>query len=295
MSRPFRSTAITFVLTAVGLTATALTGCTSAPPPPASPTACNGHDSLCFKRYDEVAYATTHNAHSLFGPFIAPNQDKNIPTQLNDGVRGLMLDTYDSGAGTEVKLCHGSCAGGSTSLVAALNDLRSFLEAHPRDVVTIILENYATTANLNSAFNQAGLAGYLYTGTQAPWPTLKSMVDSGKRLVVMTDTGGGAYPWLIPVFNVAFETDWEASSVDALNHCRRRRGTVGAELFILNHFVTAIGGSMPAADQANKNPFLIDRANTCAAAFNELPNFVTVDYYQHGGGLFQAVNTLNGV
>ena len=56
---------------------------------------CNGYESLCFKKYNEVAYLTTHNSFSSFEDgFYLPNQNLNISSQLNQGVRAFMLDVY---------------------------------------------------------------------------------------------------------------------------------------------------------------------------------------------------------
>ena len=63
---------------------------------------CNGASDSCNKRYDEVAYLTTHNAfNSGQDGFSFPNHSTNIETQLNAGVRGLMIDVYDDN-GTSV-------------------------------------------------------------------------------------------------------------------------------------------------------------------------------------------------
>lgn len=63
---------------------------------PALGTVCNGHAELCDRPYNDVAYATTHNAMSVAsspGWFI-PEQADPIPTQLDQGVRGLLIDVW---------------------------------------------------------------------------------------------------------------------------------------------------------------------------------------------------------
>nr|GMD56902.1 PI-PLC X domain-containing protein At5g67130-like [Ipomoea batatas] len=67
------------------------------------------NNSLPFNKY---AFLTTHNAFSITGwssrtgvPNVAPkNQEDSITQQLNNGVRGLMLDVYDFRG--DVWLCH---------------------------------------------------------------------------------------------------------------------------------------------------------------------------------------------
>ena len=57
---------------------------------------CNGYESLCDKKYNEVSYFTTHNAYnSAQDGYNLPNQNYNIKTQLNNGIRAFMLDVYD--------------------------------------------------------------------------------------------------------------------------------------------------------------------------------------------------------
>ena len=57
---------------------------------------CNGSTDLCQRKYNEIAYLTTHNAYnSDQSGLLFPNQTNNIATQLQDGVRGLMIDVYD--------------------------------------------------------------------------------------------------------------------------------------------------------------------------------------------------------
>jgi len=66
--------------------------------PVASPVvdACNGHPELCERRFDQVALATTHN--SMGGGDIAdwmfPNQQKGIRAQLENGIRGFLIDVH---------------------------------------------------------------------------------------------------------------------------------------------------------------------------------------------------------
>jgi hypothetical protein len=56
---------------------------------------CNGSESLCDKRLDEVVLPATHNSMSvpLKGWFSA-EQERPIAGQLDDGIRGLLLDTH---------------------------------------------------------------------------------------------------------------------------------------------------------------------------------------------------------
>ena len=57
---------------------------------------CNGSSKLCDRPLADVALPATHNAMSAADVpgFFFPNQDRGIPQQLDDGVRGLLIDAH---------------------------------------------------------------------------------------------------------------------------------------------------------------------------------------------------------
>jgi hypothetical protein len=260
---------------------------------------CNGAAELCDRRYDEVAYATTHNAFAASSEgWVFANQTPGLSQQLADGVRGLMLDVWEWPTGSHVPyLCHGTCELGQTPglrepLVDGLTRIRAFLDAHPAEVVTLILESYVSAADFAAAFAASGLLPYALAHTiGTPWPTLEQMIDAGSRVVVLTDSGGGAYPWYLPVFGVAFETDFD-NATPADFSCVDNRGSPGSDLFILNHFLTQLLGQPALADLVNHEPYFGDRARECWRFQGRIPNFVTVDFYEIGD-LLAVTRSLN--
>lgn len=252
---------------------------------------CNGSPALCDRRFDQVAYATTHNAMSnMDDGFVGPNQRYSVRRQLEDGVRGLMLDThYNAG---QVSLCHAYCQLGITPLVETLTDIRDFLVRHPYEVVSIIFESYVSAADTQAAFAAAGLLDLVHSQPIGqPWPTLAEMIAADRRLVVFTDSQGGTYPWYHQVWSYAFETHYSWANPQAMN-CNPNRGDPSHSLFILNHFLTQVFGSPELASQVNFNPFFIDRALQCEAERGTLPNFVTVDFHDIGD-TYAVVDALN--
>ncbi len=264
-------------------------------PPAVLPTTCNGDESLCAKRFDEVAYPTTHNAFSTTADhFLAYNQTNRIPRQLEDGVRGLMLDIYEVKG--EVLLCHGGCSSvfGSIPLVDTLVEIREFLRCHPGEVVSIIFESYATPELTRDAFVASGAIDYVHAqAVDAPWPTLAEMIAADERLVVFTDAGGGAYDWYHDVWAYARETPYEAKTPDDLS-CTGGRGPLDGGLLIFNNFLTNPLASPDLAEMVNHDPFLIDRINECETELDQFANFITVDFYEIGD-LFEAVSMSNGL
>jgi hypothetical protein len=58
--------------------------------------ACNGSADLCGRRLDEVVFPATHNSMSSaeITDWMFPQQERSIPAQLEDGIRGLLLDVH---------------------------------------------------------------------------------------------------------------------------------------------------------------------------------------------------------
>jgi len=267
-----------------------LAACAEEPPP--IPDTCNGAETLCARRFDEVAYPTTHNAMSnLDEGWVNPNQLHGITRQLEDGVRALMLDThYDDDF--EPALCHTLCQLGRTGLVDGLSEIERFLSSHRGEVVTIIFESYVTAEETAAAFESSGLIDYVHRQrADEPWPTLRELIDADERLIVFTDADGGAYDWYLPVWEFAWETHFSNREATDFT-CDINRGSMDNSLFILNHFLTQTIPKQEFAEQVNVNPFFIDRATECMTESGRLPNFVTVDFYSIGD-LFPVVDALN--
>jgi len=257
-------------------------------------TKCNGREALCERRYDQVSYPMTHNAMSnAAAGWGVPNQNFGITRQLNDGVRGLMLDTYDEDG--ELLLCHVTCLAGSQPLVEGLGQIKAFLDENPNEVISIIFENYITHAQTASAFEDSGLIDFVYAhDASEPWPTLSELIDAGARLVVFQETlpEEAEYPWLMNIWENAWETPFSFATPEDFV-CDPNRGDPDNPLFLLNHFLTGLGGSPDLAEMVNYDPLFIDRAQQCEQEGEALPNFVAVDFYDIGD-LFDVVDTLNG-
>ena len=259
---------------------------------------CNGSADLCSKQYNEVAYLTTHNAfNSDEDGLLFPNQSYNIASQLNDGVRGLMIDVYDY-FGTPTAY-HSTFLLGTIPLSDIFNDIKTFLDNNPNEIVTIILECYVTANDIEDEINQSGLSSYLYTHNNSiGWPTLENMIDNDNRLVIFTDEddASSSQSWYHYVWDYAVETHYSVNTINDFI-CNFNRGDPVNDLFIFNHFVTdaILGyGLYTESNDVNSNPFFITRALDCQTQTNKFPNFVTVDYYELGDGL-AVVDELNGL
>jgi hypothetical protein len=281
--------------------AAALCGCHSAPPP----TACNGSDALCSRPYDQVAFAGTHNSFATTEEkYGSPDQTHTVDRQLADGIRVLHMETFPFDAGAPW-VCHALCEIGGRPLADALGTIRAFLDAHPREVVTLLLETTKLQASdVQAAFASSGLLARVHPqALGAPWPTLGELIDRDERVVVLVDGSGGEgvpstgpppYPWYLDRWQFTEETPWNNAQPSDLLRCNIDRGTPGAPLLTVDHFLEAPVTNPAMADTVGNDPFFVDRIRTCAGALGHVPNFVLVDYYEVGD-LFRVIDVLNGV
>ena len=201
-----------------------------------------------------------------------------------------------------IYLCHGFCEIGAVSLSSALTELRSFLVSHPGAVVVVINQDEGVSPNsISHAFERAGLLDLVYRGPLGPFPTLREMVDSNQRLVVMAENDAGDIPWYHLAYRHALqETPYRFRTTAALTDqvaysCRPNRGPASAPLFLLNNWVDTT--PVPRASNAavvNARGTLLTRSRTCQRIRHRLPNLVAVDFFRRGDVL-GVVNALNGV
>lgn len=326
----------------------AASGGTGTPPPGSGP--CNGHEQLCDRPLNEVALPATHNSMSVPLPgWYSAEQDRPIPEQLRDGVRGLLIDTHyadrlpngrirtviDDAAAREtagrdgigpeavdaalrirarlgfkgrgergIYLCHTFCELGATKLDEVLGQLRRFLVANPGEVVVVVNQDAITPADFVAAVRRAGLERHVYRGpVDGRWPTLRQMIASDQRLVLLAEEHAGGAPWYRPAYARALqETPYAFGRVGQLTDPARRpascvpnRGPSSAPLLLLNHWIST--DPLPQPTQAatvNAYGPLLARARACAAIRHRTPNLVAVNFYRRGD-LMRVVDALNGI
>jgi hypothetical protein len=176
-------------------------------------------------------------------------------------------------------LCHGFCELGATPLVSMLEGVRDFLVSHPGEVLILVVEDYATPADIAAAFRESELERFVYRGApRPPWPTLRELIDSDQRVLVLGENDTTGVPWYHPAFEVLQETPYKFTSPEELS-CRPNRGSAGAPLFQINHWIETLPAPKPSnAAIVNAHDFLLERARRCQRERGLLPNIIAVDF-----------------
>src|SRR5215469_12328796 len=162
-------------------------------------TPCNGHTALCDRQYSNVTFIGTHDS-AFVGYLPTENQHFTVAQQLSAGVRFLQAQTHVLNG--KLELCHTSCVEENAgTLQNYLSTVKSFLDANPHEVVTLLLVNgdFQSPTLFDQTFKAVGLDTYAFVPATSPnplpigsWPTLGQMIVAGKRLVVFLG-------WLVPV------------------------------------------------------------------------------------------------
>ena len=286
---------------------------------------CNREEALCARTFNNVAYATMHNAFATSQDgFVFAQHRACMRSGLKSGIRAFMLDAYLITASDELKLCHESCRWGSSSLTKALLMFEEFLRLNPREIVTIIWEfgvdgrdkktpedKASLKRLLGIAMRSTGLFPYLYSKEPGQvWPTLNEMIAKDSRLVSLTDTWTSLdESWDMYMWDYTFETKFDSKSqADLDKSCVANRGSSGNALLILNHFtiVGAIGIDTKVTNTLaqytgidtlfgiNQEPYMWNRISDCTECLGRFPNFVTVDFWE-SSDVIPLVKKLNSV
>jgi hypothetical protein len=190
-------------------------------------------------------------------------------------------------------LCHGFCELGAQPLGSWLSTLADFLVQHPDEVVQLVIEDYVAPEDLAAEFDTSGLSDLVYRGTgQAPWPTLRALIDTRQRVVVMTESGRPGVPWILPAFDVMQETPYKFRKPLEMSCAVNRGGTQGT-LFQINNWIDTTPAPKPSnAAVVNAHDALLARARRCQEERGLKPTILAVDFYRTGDvvGVARALN-----
>ncbi len=213
--------------------------------------------------------------------FEAAQRIRDRMVGVDEGHRGLYF-------------CHGFCELGAYLVAPALGDIRNWLLVNPGEVLLLVIEDYVTPEEIAEAFEASGLLEFVYTGPIAPWPTLRSMILSGGRVLVFTESGKPGVAWIHPAFSSFQETPYTFHAPDEFS-CKPNRGGSSGTLFQVNHWIETTPAPRPSnAEIVNTYDALLQRAKTCQRERGLRPTYLAVDFGDIGE-IVNATRTLNGL
>ena len=242
---------------------------------------CNGMSILCDRSPAEVFFAGSHNSMSSSEEeWLAPNHHHSIPTQLRNGIRALNIDTY--WWEEEAYMCHGFCEIGAQPLSWATDHIALFLEEDPNNVLIVTFQSTLTAEQTLDAFTQSGIEGELYThNVDTEWPSLQTLIDNRKRLLVFSNSGGGVNGYMEQWLHWV-DTPYSASTIEDFDCYYDRGDPQNASLFNINHFLTAPIALPELAEEANQEEVLRTHIDSCITEHGRIPNQILVDFYSIG-------------
>ncbi|KIP01290.1 hypothetical protein PHLGIDRAFT_17300 [Phlebiopsis gigantea 11061_1 CR5-6] len=311
---------------------------------------CNGQAELCNRSYGNVTFmggmlfyvspkrelslTLRHIAHDSFAfssdPLaLARDQEVNIPSQLNLGVRLLQAQAHVYVAHSlrnphltpqrrvvitafSISATPALFDGGTVQ--AYLTTVNTWIRANPNEVLTFIFTNPdgASLPDLwDPAFQDSGIADLLYTPPTVPmkqsdWPTLGDLIDSGKRIITFLDAGADtdrSVPYILPEFEMVWETPFSVTNSSFPCSVDRIAGPLATtdHMYMINHSLninlldTGVIISDPEdASTTNGVASILANAAGCEPlSAGRAPNFVLLDFVNLGTGK-QAVDQLNG-
>ncbi|TAQ87374.1 hypothetical protein B7494_g4300 [Chlorociboria aeruginascens] len=280
-------------------------------------TACNGNAAFCSRQWSNVSLVGTHDS-AFVGDLPTDNQAKTPTEQLDAGIRFLQAQTHNNSIDflDPLHLCHTSCLEKDAGrLDDYLSDIKTWLDANPNEVVTLLLTNGDNNlaSDFGTAMVNSGLSSYAYapSGQLAldEWPTLQELIDSNTRLIMFLDYGANitSVPYILDEFLYFFETAFDVTT-PTFPSCdlNRPAGSSGAGLmYIVNHFLDLdiFGngdilipdtGALATTNAATGTGSIGAQAALCEQEWGRVPNLVLVDFFDTGD-VFTAQNNLNGV
>ena len=161
----------------------------------------------------------------------ASEQDSVSPASVEAALR-LRGRLGFRGEGTRgMYLCHTFCELGATPLEDGLKDIHDFLATHPAEVVVMVNQDYVKPADFVQAIDDADLTPYAFTPPKgAQWPTLREMIEDGRRLVMLAENRAGAAPWYQLAYErLTEETPFDFGSAAGADRRGRARGRLPPE------------------------------------------------------------------
>lgn len=261
---------------------------------------CQGIEGICDLRLNQVLFAGAHNSYaSADKGFAVPNHELETKLSLEAGFRDIGVDMCNCDG--HYVLCHGWCSFGQRSPVQVFSEIVTFLNSHPTEIIVINMEinsradQEVTLDGIYNVLTQVnGMTDMLYQhGNPAEeWPTLRTLRDAGKRIVLFHYNGANCDADDCPVgmnyyWDHAVDTKYSFRSLEEISvtstSCVIGRGADRGSnhFFAVNSFVAV--DKISTSVTINSKNFANRRIDDCSSVNENLPvTTYYVDFWSLG-------------
>ena len=285
---------------------------------PQAQVGCNGHVELCDRKYSNITQKATHDS-AFVGILPTDDQDVDVTTQLDAGVRFLQAQTHRNVFGT-LSLCHTSCfLRDAGSVESYLQDIKEWLDTHPKEVVTLLLTNgdNVRVSEFDEVFSASGIQPYAYIPGPShnpavldSWPTLGELILNDTRLIAFLDYGAmDTVPYILPEFLYFWETPFDMTDpsfpqciIDRPPSLVETPAIAQQRMYIVNHYLDTemLGMDVPDRRDARKtnaatgSESIGAQVSLCQQEHGRAPKGILVDYFEKGD-VFKVQDALNNL
>ena len=235
-------------------------------------------EDIVFKHYDESIFVISN----FSGTDATLNENKSVQQLLDANIGGFRF--YLEWERQQNQLMLLNSRGQSTPFIDQLVLLRKHLEEKPDKILTLFLDFNVNVNELTKLIDESGIQPYLYIHDKKnEWPTLKNMVETGKRFVVFSMQQHRNSPdWLHYVWDYAVEPYF--SILEAPDFIGEfLKGDPKNSLLIYNdyNFPKRAGHPDESFFNTSQNPYLIEHVKNVWKSTGKTPNFIMLDQYQN--------------
>lgn len=256
-----------------------------------APKTCNGYEELCDKPFDGIAQlGTWHSARNNPKQWRAPNQQTTIHQQLDFGVRVLHFRLRAPKG--EAIVCGHTCQTGSTRFLPILHSIKAWIDRHPHDVLSILLDNQLPNTELLRVLTDTTMGKQAYAHAPAQsWPSLRQIRKQKKSVVLFVTRHIPSTPWLNPYKQHLWGTSTRVRSIRHIR-CQPTFGIAGNGLYLFHFFLHNPTRIQRNAQLLHKEETAMQIAIKCKEKMGKTPNFVMTQMASIGS-MKQVIKALN--
>ncbi|MGQ7867853.1 LamG-like jellyroll fold domain-containing protein [Sunxiuqinia sp. sy24] len=234
-------------------------------------------EDVVFKHYDESIFVISN----FSGTDATLKETQSVQQLLDSNIGGFRF--YLEWERQQSQLMLRNARGQSSPFIEQLILIRKHLESRPDKILTLFLDFNVNANELTKIVEESGIHPYLYIhDDDDEWPTLKNMVETGKRVVIfMMQEHRNSPDWLHYVWDYSVEPYF--SILEAPDFIGEfLKGDPKNNLLIYNdyNFPKRAGRPDDSFFNTTQNPYLIEHVKNVWKSTGKTPNFIMLDRYQ---------------